>query len=99
MPRMRYLAVILLLCSFPIFGTPNDHTTSYIVLLNHSGIGHEAATAKQLVSRYGGRVESVWTRAVHGFAASLTTKQMQSMRSDARVAAIEVNGRIIPAAT
>ncbi|HWJ10316.1 MAG TPA: S8 family serine peptidase [Nocardioides sp.] len=48
------------------------------------------AAARDLVSRHGGEVTAVFSRATHGFAATLTDTLLGALRGDARVRSVEL---------
>lgn len=73
---------------------------SYIVTLKETaGLRASAAQGKKLIAGYGGRIERIYTSALNGYAAQLSSTAAKRLAADPAVASVEQNQKVHSTAT
>lgn len=93
--RLWVLALVALLASSiaaPAAAATGTSTSRYIVVLRDNT--DSAAVAKDHARRYGARVSYVYTRAIHGYAATLTAAAARAVAGDAAVERVETDAKV-----
>jgi subtilisin family serine protease len=84
---------------------PNAIPNRYIVVLNEEAVGYDMAAptvesnAQYLAGIYGGNVNSVYSSALKGFVAEMSSRQAQALSNDSSVLFVEQDSEISVAST